>query len=105
VIREIKIRAGETRSEAVELARWINMNARGWYSGDLHNHRDWREMPDLLVAEDFNLAPTFRQWILDSAPISQAPPGQTTSAVRVVDATHAYSVLARKSSAWATGRG
>jgi hypothetical protein len=69
------------------------MNARGWYSGDLHNHRDWREMPDLLLAEDLNLAPTFTQWILDNAPISQAPPGQTTSAVRVVDATHAYSVL------------
>ncbi len=91
--REVEIRAGETRHETVELERWINMNARGWYSGDLHNHRDWREMPDLLLAEDLNLAPTLTQWVWDDAPISRAPLGETESAVRVVDATHAYSVL------------
>jgi hypothetical protein len=67
------------------------MNARGWYSGDLHNHRDWWEMPQILVSEDLNLAPTLTTWIWENRPIATAPP-QSGPAVRYVDATHVYSV-------------
>jgi hypothetical protein len=115
--RQIAMHAGERREETVELARWINMNARGWYSGDLHNHRAWQEMHELLRAEDLNLAPTLTEWVWEDAPISHAPPlsavalaagpaGETTAAsvgadgrlspnpgIKVVDATHAYSVF------------
>jgi hypothetical protein len=94
VIREVEIGSGERREEKIELARWINMNARGWYSGDLHNHRDWREMPTLLLAEDLNLAPTLTQWVWEDRLISQAPVAAAKAgAVRSVDATHAYSVF------------
>jgi hypothetical protein len=94
VTREVEIRSQETREEKIELSRWINMNARGWYSGDLHNHRDWREMPELLLAEDLNLAPTLTAWVWEDRPISSAPlAGPGIAAVRVVDATHAYSVF------------
>ena len=94
VTREIVIGPGEAREEKIELARWINLNARGWYSGDLHNHRDWQEMPELLLAEDLNLAPTLTEWIWDDQPISRAPRGAAaTPAIRAVDATHAYSIL------------
>ncbi len=91
-VRPINIRPGETRDEKVVLERWIDMNERGWYSGDLHNHRDWRQMPDLLLAEDLNLAATLTEWIWDDAPNSRAPAGNV-AAVHAVDARHAYSVF------------
>jgi hypothetical protein len=94
VTREIEISSGNMREEKVELERWINMNERGWYSGDLHNHRDWREMPQLLLAEDLNVAPTLTQWVWEDSLNSKAPaltPGE--AAIRQVDATHAYSLV------------
>lgn len=92
--REIEIRAGETRAVKVELSRWINMNQRGWYSADLHNHRKWQEMAQLLLAEDLNLAPTLTEWIWEDKPISKAPRGTAADgAVHVVDSTHVYSVF------------
>jgi hypothetical protein len=82
---------GQSRTVTVPLARWIDMNHRGWYSGDLHNHRRADEMPQLLLAEDLNLAPTLTDWIWEDAPVSHPP--RTTDAIRSVDATHVYSVL------------
>jgi len=94
VTREIEIRSGQTRAETIELARWINMNARGWYSADLHNHRDWQEMPQLLLAEDLNLAPTLTEWVWEEGLISTAPRlASGAPAIRQVDSTHAYSVV------------
>jgi len=94
VTREVQIGSGESREEKIELSRWINMNARGWYSGDLHNHRALEEMPKLLLAEDLNLAPTLTQWVWEDRLISKAPPASTSPpAFRSVDATHAYSVF------------
>lgn len=75
----------------VALKRWVSMNEVGWYSGDLHNHRKIDEMPQLLLAEDLNLAPTLTDWIWEDKPISSPP--ETTEAIRRVDATHAFSVL------------
>jgi len=91
---EFEIHPADTHSEKLELLRWINMNARGWYSGDLHNHRDWPEMPALLLAEDLNLAPTLTTWLFgDHAMVSPPSAGTAAQAVRRVDATHAYSVF------------
>ena len=94
VIRRFEIGATEIHDEKIELARWVNMNARGWYSGDLHNHRDWQEMSALLLAEDLNLAPTLTNWVIGyhTMPTTRLTtiPGQ---AVRRVDATHAYSIF------------
>ncbi len=84
-------RTGKDVTVQVALSRWINMNGLGWYSGDLHNHRRLEDMPLLLLAEDLNLAPTLTDWIWDDRPRS-APP-QTGEAIRVVDSTHAFSVL------------
>jgi len=94
VTRDIEINSGESRDAKIELERWINMNERGWYSGDLHNHRDWREIPQLLLAEDLNFAPTLTQWVWEDALNSKAPALEAGSAaIRQVDATHAYSVV------------
>jgi hypothetical protein len=92
-VRAFEIAPGAMRQEKIELERWINMNARGWYSGDLHNHRPWREMPVLLLAEDLNLAPTLTQWVWENDMNATAPPASEAGpAVHVVDATHAFSV-------------
>jgi len=92
--REIEIHSGESKEETVELERWIDMNARRWYSGDLHNHRDWREMPQLLLANDLNLAPTLTQWVWENDYISKAPPVHTEAmAFKQVDDTHVYSIV------------
>lgn len=89
--RTIQGRAGQTISLQADLRRWIDMNARGWYSGDLHNHRRPEDTPLLLRAEHLNLAPTLSDWVWDDRPRSSPP--QTADAIRTVDATHAYSLL------------
>ena len=93
VSRSIEIHPTVALDEKVELERWINMNARGWYSGDLHNHRDLTDMPALLLAEDLNLAPTLTTWIFGYRDMPTIKPAATATAIRVVDATHAYSVF------------
>lgn len=87
----VTARAAESRTITVPLARWIDMNRRGWYSADLHNHRRVDEMPQLLLAEDLNLAPTLADWVWEDAPVSYPP--RTSEPIRQVDATHVYSVL------------
>src|SRR5262249_22058528 len=48
--------AGTTVS--VRLHRWIDMNREGWYSADMHVHRDPEAIPAILRAEDLNFVPT-----------------------------------------------
>ncbi len=47
----------------IELRRWIDMAARGWYSGETHVHRSTAEMPNLLLAEDLNVAFPLTYWV------------------------------------------
>ena len=46
-----------------KLARWIDMAARGWYSGDTHVHRPIEELPNLMRAEDLNVALPLTYWV------------------------------------------
>ena len=50
----------------IKLKRWINMAERGWYSGDTHLHRTLAEIPNLLLAEDLNIAFPMSQWVQGS---------------------------------------
>lgn len=88
---QLDLRAGERRRVELAPERWADMNARGWYSGDLHNHRDPDEVPALLVAEDLNLAPTLADWVWEDGQRTRAP--VTAEPIRAVDARRAYSVL------------
>jgi hypothetical protein len=89
--RAIPGRAGKDVTVEVALQRWASMNHRGWYSGDLHNHRRPEDMPLLLQAEDLNLAPTLSDWVWDDR--ERSAPLPTNDPVRQVDSTHVYSVL------------
>lgn len=76
----------------IELKRWIDMAAAGWYSGDTHVHRPLDELPNLLLAEDLNVGLPLTSWVT----AAYMPPGSGGSkrAVEVepkpiyVDATH-----------------
>jgi hypothetical protein len=89
----IELKEGQRLAQAVRLERWIEMNRRGWYSGDLHNHRKIEEMPSLLAAEGLNLAPTITA--LDAAKLPAPAQGSSREAVRQLDSRHVYSILDR----------
>ncbi len=88
---DLDIQDGTTRHETVRLRRWLDMNRRGWYSGDLHNHRDVNDMPTLLLAEDLNVAPTITDWIWEDRAVASPP--NVSGPFRAVDQYHVYSVL------------
>lgn len=50
----------------IPLRRWIHMAARGWYSGDGHVHRTLAEMPNLVLAEDLNVALPMTHWVTEA---------------------------------------
>jgi len=51
----VTITAGAGVERRLRLARWVDMNAEGWYSGDLHVHRDPQAMPLAVQAEGLNV--------------------------------------------------
>jgi hypothetical protein len=78
----------------LRLHRWVNLAARGWYSGDTHVHRTPAELPNIMLAEDLNVAFPLTYWVTKG----MAPPTQgdknTAGAVGdqlvQVDATHVF---------------
>lgn len=56
----------------LEMKRFINMAARGWYSGDTHVHRTMNDLPNLVMAEDLNVALPLNYWVRDSLEIPSA---------------------------------
>jgi len=78
----------------VSLRRWINMADLGWYSGDTHVHRGLEELPNLLLAEDLNVALPLLDWTREAflspraarkEPFADAAPQPVS-----IDATHVY---------------
>jgi len=63
VERLIEVSAGETKEISIKLKRWIDLNQRGWYSGDTHLHiarlrsGQNEQVFTLIKAEDLNIAP------------------------------------------------
>ncbi|MCI0663123.1 MAG: CehA/McbA family metallohydrolase [Acidobacteria bacterium] len=90
LIETFSVSAGHDLQRSFRIERWIDMEARGWYSGDLHVHRPAEVMAETLLAEDLNFAPVisthyWSKW--DSLRKTQRP-----SASRVqVDGTHVFS--------------
>lgn len=63
-VASIKIE-NEPVNLSLNLRRWINMAGRGWYSGDTHVHRTIAELPNLVLAEDLNVALPLTYWVTD----------------------------------------
>jgi len=53
----------QAREVTVELRRFVDMAALGWYSGDTHLHREWSEMPNVALAEDLNFTFPITYWV------------------------------------------
>ncbi|MBI3210948.1 MAG: CehA/McbA family metallohydrolase [Candidatus Solibacter usitatus] len=73
----------------LDLPRFVDMNARGWYSGDLHIHRSPIEMPLLARAEELNVSPVITRHLGGPRAADAAYPAQ---AMAPSDATHLVSV-------------
>jgi hypothetical protein len=76
----------------IQLRRWINMAEGGWFSGDTHVHRAMKELPNLLLAEDLNVAFPLTSWVTDAfvSPTKGRPNTDQTEpgALVEVDKTH-----------------
>ncbi|MBI3468211.1 MAG: CehA/McbA family metallohydrolase [Planctomycetes bacterium] len=87
-----QVTVGTTESTVqFKLRRWIDMAARGWYSGDTHVHRSLDELPTVMQTEDLNVAFPLLHWVHDAftppgeSPVKGEPdPGHLIA----VDATH-----------------
>ncbi|MAT69418.1 MAG: hypothetical protein CMJ58_07815 [Planctomycetaceae bacterium] len=66
-VRQVVVGDGPVRLE-FRLRRWIDMAERGWYSGDVHVHRGVDELPNVMLAEDLNVAFPLSFWTTDEAP-------------------------------------
>jgi hypothetical protein len=89
--------SGPDQKLDIEISRWIHMAKLGWFSGDTHLHREFGEMPNLVLAEDLNVGFPLSHWITsaDTDPVSgnrvKATFGQPVPAAAVpvsVDPTH-----------------
>ncbi len=89
--REITV-AGEPIDLELPVARWVNMASEGWFSGETHVHRTLADLPNVMLAEDLNVAFPLTYWCLDSTEIpfhydKGANPDQPAALVSV-DANH-----------------
>jgi hypothetical protein len=63
----VEVRAGAAPAPVtIRLRRWIDMAGLGWYSGDTHVHRSLEELPNLLLAEDLNIAFPLVHWVTEA---------------------------------------
>jgi len=72
--KAVELTAGEPVRVDLDIPRFYNMNEQGWYSGDLHIHRDPEEMPLLVRAEELNIGPAITRHLGGSRPPSAAYP-------------------------------
>jgi hypothetical protein len=91
--REVTVERGLAK-QTFRLRRWVDMNERGWYSGDTHNHRDPAELPNVLLAEGVNVGLPMVDWTTAStvAPTASGRGlrGNFGDGPVPIDATHAW---------------
>jgi hypothetical protein len=78
----------------LSLARWSDIAALGWYSGDMHCHRPLEDLANLMLAEDLNVCFPLTYWTT----ITERPPTRGDKTIAdvpppapvAVDATHVW---------------
>ncbi|MCE9527183.1 MAG: hypothetical protein K8R36_14145 [Planctomycetales bacterium] len=68
---------GANDAKEVVLSRYIDMSKAGWWSGDLHIHRDSKEIELHMVAEDLHVAPVITWWNDRNVFKDKGPPKET----------------------------
>ncbi len=58
--------ADEPLEVELQMTRWIDMADRGWYSGDTHVHRTLADLPNVMLAEDLNVALPLTYWVREA---------------------------------------
>lgn len=85
LVREVVVSDGPVEAK-LPLKRWINFAERGWYSGETHVHRTLDELPNVMLAEDLNVAFPLNAWVREAF---AAPRDPVASASLIpVDKTH-----------------
>jgi hypothetical protein len=51
---------------AIKLRRWIDLQERGWYSGETHVHRTLAELPTAMLADDLHVAFPLLYWVREA---------------------------------------
>ena len=76
LLREVFTAGSQPLQKTLRLQRWVNAAARGWYSGETHVHRRLAELPNVMLAEDLNVAFPVTFWTVTSkdAPNLQPSP-------------------------------
>lgn len=96
VTETVKLDSG-THELQLKLKRWIDMASLGWYSGDTHVHRTFADLPNILLAEDLNVAFPLSYWVWDSfeKPKKHEESFDPSVSVQVVevDRTHVFHPL------------
>src|SRR5215475_5617779 len=90
LIETFSVSASQDARRDFKLERWINMEERGWYSGDLHVHRPAEVMAETLLAEDLNFAPLISTHYWSKWDSVKKTPRPTAARVQV-DGTHVFS--------------
>ncbi|MFV1995379.1 MAG: CehA/McbA family metallohydrolase [Verrucomicrobiales bacterium] len=62
----------DTAEIRLELKRWIDMNALGWFSGETHVHRPLEDLRTLMLCEDLNVGLPLTAWVskLEDTPLA-----------------------------------
>ena len=79
---------GPRQKITLQLQRMISMNSRGWYSGDTHIHRQLEDLPNLILAEDVNVALPLTHWVRDSSEVPAASGPEQAPELIAVDDSH-----------------
>jgi hypothetical protein len=85
--RELTI-DNEPADITIQLQRFCDLADRGWYSGDIHVHRPTEELPNVVLAEDVNVAFPLTHWVRDSREIPSASGPALRPALDHIDSTH-----------------
>lgn len=86
----VDIADGATVTKTIEMKRWVDMPATGWYSADLHVHLgndNPRILKQLSLADDVHLIPSFTYWLRGAGELWQAkwPDAAFTQPIRIND--------------------
>jgi hypothetical protein len=74
---DVDLRASDTEVTAVTLQRIAHLREQRWYSGDLHIHRPFVDVPLLMRAEDLDVGPVITWWNNRNGWAGTRPPDET----------------------------